>query len=272
MSTGSIASTGDRRVRLGCVGVGAITSALVEAVLSGPHAGEVDVVLSPRSARRSAELDRRFDQVEVAPDNQSVVDSSDLVVLAVLPDQLAALCASLSFRTDQDIVSLVAGFPPSRLAAHVRPATAITQLIPLPMIALHTGPVVMCPPLPRVAWLLDGCGEVVSVENEDHLVALSCASATMSTFLAFENTVIDWLLGVGLPARQARDYAATLFQGLATETLRTELDQRAQMPQEHETPGGLNHYLRTSMTTAGTFSTLTQHLDTLHQTWSKRTD
>ena len=117
------------------------------------------------------------------------------------------------------------------------PATAITQLIPLPMIALHTGPVVMCPPLPRVAWLLDGCGEIVSIENEDHLVALSCASATMSTFLAFENTVIDWLLGAGLPARQARDYAATLFQGLATETLRTELDQRAQMPQEHETPG-----------------------------------
>ncbi len=272
MGTPSVQGTEARRLRVGCIGVGAITAAMVEAVLTGPRADVIEVVLSPRSQRRSTALAERWPQARVAVDNQAVVDGADLVVLAVLPDQLADLCASLVFRVDQDVVSLVAGFPPSRLAGHVGPATAITQLIPLPMIALHTGPVVMCPPLPRVTWLLEGCGEIVSVDDEDHLVALSCASATMSTFLAFENTVIDWLVGAGLPARQARDYAATLFQGLSTETLHTELEHRSEMPQEHETPGGLNHYLRTSMTSAGTFSALTHHLDQLHQTWSQRGD
>jgi pyrroline-5-carboxylate reductase len=43
-------------LRVGFVGVGAIATAIVDALMSGPHADEIDVVLSPRSAPRSAEL------------------------------------------------------------------------------------------------------------------------------------------------------------------------------------------------------------------------
>jgi pyrroline-5-carboxylate reductase len=132
-------------LRVGFVGVGAIATAIVDALVSGPHADEIDVVLSPRSAPRSAELAARYRQVRVAPHNQPVVDAADIVILAVLPDQMAALCSSLSFREEQVVVSLAAGWPPSLLAEHVDPAATVCQMIPLPMIALHTGPVVICP-------------------------------------------------------------------------------------------------------------------------------
>jgi hypothetical protein len=38
------------------------------------------------------------------------------------------------------------------------------------------------------------------------------------------------------------------------------------MPHEHETPGGLNEYIRQSLTTAGLFTELVNHLDHLHMT------
>jgi pyrroline-5-carboxylate reductase len=252
--------------RVGLVGVGAITTAIVDALVSGPHADKIDIVLSPRSAPRSAELAARHRQVRVAPHNQLVVDAADIVILAVLPDQMAALCSSLSFREAQVVVSLAAGWPPSLLAEHVDPAATVCQMIPLPMIALHIGPVVICPQVRRIEQLLEGCGEIVSIEREEDLIVLSCASATMSSFLAFENTVIEWSIKHGLDAQTAKDYVTALFLGLATETMHTGLDRLPEMPREHETPGGLNEYLRRSLTTARVFAELANHLDHLHKT------
>ena len=251
---------------MGFVGVGAIATAIVDALMSGPHAEEIDVVLSPRSASRSAELAARHPQVRVAPDNQLVVEAADIVILAVLPEQMAALCSSLSFGEEQVVVSLAAGWPPSLLAEHVAPATAVCQMIPLPMITSHTGPVVICPRVRRVEHLLEGCGEIVSLEREEDLIVMSCASVTMSTFVAFENTVIDWSIQHGLDAQTAKDYVAGLFFGLATESMHTGLDRLPEMPQEYETPGGLNEYLRQSLTTAGLFAELANHLDHLRRT------
>lgn len=255
----------ERPLRVGFVGVGAIATAIVDALMSGPHADKIDIVLSPRSAPRSAELGARYRQVRVAPHSQLVVDSADFVILAVLPDQMAALCSSLSFREEQIVVSL-AGWPPSLLAEHVDPAATVCQMIPLPMIAMHIGPVVICPRVRRVEYLLEGCGEIVTIEREADLIVLSCASATMSTFLAFENTVIDWSIEHGLDAQTAKEYVAALFLGLATQAMRTGPDRLSDLPDEYETPGGLNEYLRRSLTTARVFDELANHLDHLHRT------
>ena len=150
-----------RTLSVGFLGIGAIAAAMIDALMSGPNASVINVVVSPRSAVRSAELASRHPRVRVAPDNQSVVDAADIVVLSVLPDQMPALCASLVFREEHIIASLAAGWPPSILAEHVEPASTICQMIPLPMIALHTGPVVLCPPVPELEHLLEGCGEIV---------------------------------------------------------------------------------------------------------------
>ena len=179
---------------------------------------------------------------------------------------MAALCSSLSFRAEQVVVSLAAGWPPSLLAERVDPAATVCQMIPLPMIALHTGPVVICPRVRRLEYLLEGCGEIVSLEREENLIVLSCASATMSTFFAFENTVIEWAIKHGLDAQTAKDYVAGLFLGLATEAMHARPDGLPVVPQEYETPGGLNEYLRRSLTTAGVFTELANHLDHLLRT------
>jgi pyrroline-5-carboxylate reductase len=106
----------------------------------------------------------------------------------------------------------------------------------------------------------------VNIEREEDLIVLSCASATASTFLEFEKTVIGWSIKHGLDAQTAKDYVAALFLGLATEAMHTGLDRLPEMPHEYETPGGLNEYLRLSLTTARVFAELANHLDHLHRT------
>ena len=72
-----------RTLSVGFLGIGAIAAAMIDALMSGPNASVINVVVSPRSAARSAELASRHRRVRVAPDNQSVVDAADIVVLSV---------------------------------------------------------------------------------------------------------------------------------------------------------------------------------------------
>jgi pyrroline-5-carboxylate reductase len=252
-------------VRIGVVGVGAIAAAVVDALVTGPNADELSVVLSPRSVDRAARLAAQHAQVRIAGGNQQVLDESDVVLLAVLPGQVADACDALRFRDDHVVLNLAAGWPPSVLAPVVAPATQVCQLIPLPMIALHTGPVVLHPAHPLVERLLEGCGDVIVLEQESQIIVLSCASATMSSYFEFHNTVVDWATSKGLPEAISHEYMAALIGGLATEAGGTALHARADLPVEHETPGGLNEQVRRALTGIGAFAEIAAQLDGMHR-------
>lgn len=252
------------RRTVGFVGVGAIAADVATAILRGPNAAAVDVVLSPRSAARSAKLAARFPQIRVAADNQAVVDASDVVVIAVLPTQVADVCGELRFRDDQIVAGLAAGWPPPKLAAVVAPATTVCQVIPLPMITLGVGPVVLYPAVSAVEELLAGCGELVVVDSEPELEVLSSVSGAMSSFFAFQNTLIDWAVEQGTARTLAANYASSLLQGLATESVATDPVVLRDAVPAHETPGGLNEYVRRSLEEDGMFTALSRHLGHIH--------
>lgn len=251
-------------IRLGVVGVGTIAALLVEAIVTGPHGDRVEVVLSPRSEHRAADLAGRFPSVSVAADNQEVLDGSDVVLLAVLPPQVAEVCTALTFRADHVVANLAAGWPPSVLAPVVAPATALCQLIPLPMVSLRTGPLVMFPEVPVVERLLEECGDLVLLDDESQIIALSCASAIMSSYFELQRTVVDWLVSTGLPEQTSYDYVTSQLLGLATEGRTTAPQDRVRLPVEHETPGGLNEQVRLALTATGTYGTLTATLARMH--------
>lgn len=252
------------RLRVGVVGVGTIALALVEAIVSGPHSDDVDVVLSPRSRERAEGLAERYAAVRVADGNQAVLDASDVVLLAVLPPQVAEVCAALVFRPDHVVANLAAGWPPSLLGDLVAPASTLCQLIPLPMVALRTGPVALFPHVPAVADLLEGCGDVIVLDKESDLLVLNCASAVMSTCFELQTTLVGWATSKGLPAATATDYVTSLFAGLGVEgRAAASLDGLAVA---HETPGGFNEQIRRELTRAGLYSELERQLEDLHAT------
>ena len=252
--------------RIGFVGVGAICEAVVEALLTGPHAEKLSVALSPRSESRSQALAVKYSVANVHDDNQSVVDASDIVFIGVLPGQMNDVCSELNFGSNQIVVSLIAGMPPSTVADIVSPATVVAQMIPLPFIAIHTGPVVICPGVPEVVALFEGCGDIVVLDDEKNILALSCASASMSSFFEFQNTAINWATSKGLDLDVAHQYMTSLFKGLATEAMQAPSESLPTMPVEHETPGGLNESIRRSLMDAGMFTEFESALEHVYVT------
>lgn len=83
-------------MRIGFIGTGAITEAMVTGILSDtPLASEV--VVSPRNAEVASRLASMFPAVRIAADNQEVADASDILVLAIRPQVAERVVRGLHF-------------------------------------------------------------------------------------------------------------------------------------------------------------------------------
>lgn len=254
-------------VRIGFVGVGTIAEAVVRAMCTGPSAGTagIEIVLSPRSAARSARLVEAFPQCRIAESNQAVIDASDIVALAMRPQDMDEALAELDFRADQTIASFIAGTPPAELAGLVAPAHRVCQLIPLPAIALLKGPLVISPPLPEVVDAFAGLGDAVLLADESRIRVLSCASAIMSTYYEAQNALIDWIVAQGIDEATASLYVRSELEGLAAVGKVASEAERPELPREHQTPGGLNERVRAGLIEAGWFDMLTEQIDGIYR-------
>jgi pyrroline-5-carboxylate reductase len=248
---------------IGFLGVGTISTAVVHALCS-PHGGDHRIVLSPRSEARSRELAEGYSQVARLGSNQEVIDSADIIVLGMRPQQLDEALDGLSFRRDQVIASFIAGSPPSQIQPLVTPAKRVAQLIPLPAIELARGPLLICPAVPEVVSAFGGLGDVIVVEDEAEIRVFSVASAIMSTYYEMQNTVIDWMRSRGIAEEVAAEYILSELEGLAAVGRGTPGAQRGDLPAEHQTKGGLNERVREHLTQAGVFTRLRDALDEVY--------
>jgi pyrroline-5-carboxylate reductase len=225
-----------------------------------------EILLSPRSRERAEALDAEFPECHRLSSNQEVVDGSDIVVLAMRPQQLDEALADVSVRAGQIVASFIAGTPPSGIAPLVAPAGPVCQLIPLPAIAHHRGPLVISPAIPQVVSAFAGLGDIVLLDDESQIRTLSCASAFMSTYYEMQNALIDWIAAQGIDERTASLYVRSELEGLAAVGKTTPDDVRRDLPGEHQTRGGLNERVRARLLDEGWFGTLVEAIDEVHRT------
>lgn len=252
-------------MRIGIIGVGTISAAIVDGILSGPRVQRAEFILSPRSADRVSALCSRHERVRVAPSNQAVLDDCDVVLLAVLPSQLHDVCSGLRFRADHVVASLAAGWSVEAVRAIVEPANTVCQLIPLPLVRLHIGPIVLFPDVQAVRDLFDGVGNLIVPKTQSETAAFSSASATMSMLFSVHGTIVDWLTRNGASNADAYTYVTSLFSGLMAEALNADAAERATLVDDHETSGGLNQQVREFLQRAGFFTAISAELDRILQ-------
>ena len=250
-------------MRIGFLGVGTISTAVIHAICARDRE-RFTLFLSPRSAQATRTLAATYPQCIRLESNQAVIDASDIVVIAMRPQQVDAALGDLVFRADQVIASFVAAMPPSRMAPLVAPATRIAQLVPLPPIALHKGPLLICPSLPEIMAAFAGLGEIVVLEDETKIRIVSCASAIMSTYYEMQNSIIDWAAERGLDRSTSALYVRSLLEGLAAAgRLADDADLDA-LPAQHQTKGGLNERVRAGLMTDDWFGQLRRQLDDIY--------
>lgn len=219
-------------MRLGFIGTGNITAAMVEGLGGG-------VVLSPRNAAMAAELARRFPGVTVAETNQAVVDQCGMVVLAIRPQVAEDVLRALRFRAGQKVISLVAATPVEVIRGWVGLDLPVIRAIPLPFVADRRCVTPIMPPDAEVAALFDRLGQAVECRTQDEFDLLAVGSALMGSYFGLLETAQDWLVERGLPEAAARDYMAGLFANLGRVAEGSGKTFGA-LREEYSTRGGLN--------------------------------
>ncbi|MBB4570808.1 pyrroline-5-carboxylate reductase [Rhizobium leucaenae] len=199
---------------IGFVGTGAITEAMVHGLLAKP-AYVSEIHLSPRNAETAARLAAKFDSVAVASENQTVVDHSDIVVLAIRPQIAESVIRELRFRDGQSIVSVVATLERQSLLDWIGADVDLVQAIPLPFVADRQGVTAIYPADREIAALFDALGAAIQCESRKEYDLLAAASAMMSTFFGVMEFTTEWLEKNGLHRSKGQAYIAPLFTSLA---------------------------------------------------------
>ena len=235
---------------IGFIGTGAITEAVVSGLcrLAEPPAR---ITISPRNAARAESLSGRFAKVSVAADNQSVVDASDVVCIAVPAKVGTAVLGELRFRERQSIVSFLAMIPIVEMQGYVAPARQICRMVPLPPVANHLGPIVLCPPNEEIATLFGGIGTLVEVDDEERLLTLWTVTAMMAPFFGLSHQVSAWLEARNIEPRQARLYVGSMIHALSVTGKQEGEVGFEQLIDDHSTPKGLNEQALRELTRAG---------------------
>src|SRR5688500_18752245 len=129
-------------MRIGFIGVGKITNALVEGLCTSPMK-KMRIYLSPRNEANSRHLAEKYEQVERLESNQQVIDQSDIIFIAVRPAAAAEVLQPLVFGETQIVVSLIPLMKKEALIKSVAPATRIVRAVPTPAVMQHTGPIIL---------------------------------------------------------------------------------------------------------------------------------
>lgn len=90
------------------------------------------VIVSRRNETVSAALAREHDSISVA-DNQEVLDHSDVVILSLRAQVAQEVLPRLAFRSDQTLISVMAGVTLAELAEFCAPTIHISLTIPFPL-------------------------------------------------------------------------------------------------------------------------------------------
>jgi pyrroline-5-carboxylate reductase len=111
----------------GVIGVGAIGAAIVTGLCENVDDAP-KILVSPRNAGITAALAQRFATVDVAADNQAVVDGAPVVIVCVRPHVAQTVLAELRFPADRIVISAIAGVPVPTLRRLVAPATDVARV------------------------------------------------------------------------------------------------------------------------------------------------
>jgi pyrroline-5-carboxylate reductase len=201
-------------MKLGFVGTGVITESVVTGLVKARSDVEV-ITVSPRNAEVAARLAALHHRVRVAHDNQSVVDSSDVVFLAVRPQVARDVAAGLAFHSGQHVVSFVAGLQLEELEEWTRGTPRLCRAIPVPLVADLHGVTAIFPGDPVVTDLFSLLGGVVEACDAAEFELYGAACCLMGTYFGLLDVIARWMKAKGMLNEHARAFLAHLFAGLS---------------------------------------------------------
>ena len=204
-------------IKLGVIGVGHMTGAMVDGWCRGGKEATPSIALSPRNAAKAASLSEKYG-LDVMAGNAEVVESSDVVVLGVRPWQVEEAFSGLPWREGQLAVSVIAGIKQQDLARLVTPAKVV-RAMPVTACAFGESANALYPPDPQAEALLEPLGAVTLMTDEEAFDKLAVHGCTYGWLLSLMEEISQWSIEAGVPAEAAQRHVAQTFRAAGTTAL-----------------------------------------------------
>jgi pyrroline-5-carboxylate reductase len=246
-------------MRLGFIGTGTITKAVVTGICTFGVAFD-RISLSPRNPDTAAELAKLDERIDVCASNQEVLEASDVICLAVVPQIAGEVLGKLEFDSRHHVVSFIAGVSLAELRRLIPQAGRVARAVPLPAVADGKGSTAICPADEVARSIFSTLGEAVEVDDERKFDALSAVTATMASFYAVLETQAAWLVQQGVGYAAARAFLSGYCVGLANDAANAR-QPFLTMVTQCMTPGGINEQVHTELSRRGAYDVYREALD-----------
>ena len=189
--------------RIGFLGTGHIAAPMVRFLAVKGH----EIRVSERGADVAASVGA------TVMSNQDMVDGSDIVFLCLRPAVWEEVAAPLTFRNDQQIVSIMANVSLCAIRTKVTPANDICMTIPIGFLERGGCPLPAFPSAEPLNSLFGPKNPAIELNEEAQIADHFAASALLSATLTVMKDGADWLgEQTGNPAG-AETYVASLMAG-----------------------------------------------------------
>jgi len=224
-------------MKIGIIGTGIMASYMVRGFCQNQC--EHSFLLSPRNVQKSAYLASKYENVEVAADNQEVLDQSEVIILSVLPQNAEEILSQLRFRTEHKVISVIPILGLQKIREIIGETQVLVDVLPLPFIAQRMGPIVQYPAQKEIEALLQPLGNLIVVDTEREMAVLRSATALMSPYYELIYHIVEWGMEKQVSETAVKSYVTSFFGALSVLASQTEEGKLKELAEEM-TPGGLN--------------------------------
>ncbi|MDA9072035.1 NAD(P)-binding domain-containing protein, partial [Candidatus Pelagibacter sp.] len=141
-------------MKLGFIGTGKIASSVITGICTSKISFK-KILISARNKPIAIKLKKKFKKVEIAKNNQEIVNECNWVFLSITPIVGKKIIKQLKFRDNQTIISFISTITLAQLKKFIKVKAKIIRAIPLPPISLKKGPVPICPPNKKVKFFFN---------------------------------------------------------------------------------------------------------------------
>ena len=255
-------------MRLGFIGTGKIASSVITGICKSKILID-KILISPRNKLISQKLKKKFKIVNIAKNNQEIINSCNWIFLSITPSVGKKIIKNLRFRKNQTIISFISTITLIDLKKAVKVKAQIVRAIPLPPISLMKGPVPIYPPNTRVKNFFNKIGTTIEIKDEKSSINFWATSGIMAPFYELLSVMIDWLVKKGIKKDNAQNYVTSLFLALAEDAVVNSKKDIKFLVKESQTPKGLNEQGVKELTKAGFYKKLEKTLNNIHKRLDK---
>ena len=255
-------------MNLGFIGTGKIASS----VITGVYTSKISfkkILVSPRNKAVAKNLKKKFTKVDIAKNNQEIIDKCDWVFLSITPTVGQKIIKELKFKSNQTIISFISTITLAQLKKAIKVKAKIVRAIPLPPVSLKKGPVPICPPNKKVRDFFNKIGTTIEIKNEKSSINFWSTSGMMAPFYELLRVMTSWLIKRGVKRDNAQQYITSLFLALSEDAVANSEKDLKHLVKESQTPDGLNEQGVRELTKLGFYKKLEKTLNSLHKRLDK---